>query len=153
MTYEELLAHTREQIEEIMPWDLIEMREKQPKLLIVDVREADEYRFGHIADSIHIPRGVLESACIWNHDETHPQLVQAREESVVIVCRSGHRSAFAAYTMKQLGYEHPISLNTGLRGWNDFEQPLINEQGGDVDPDDADEFFTTKLRDDQRAPA
>lgn len=152
MKYKELLAQAREQIKEIMPWDLVEMQEQNPELLILDIREPVEFEFGHIPGSIHVPRGVLESACIWNHDETVPDLVNARDKEVIVVCRSGHRSAFAALTMQQLGYKQPISLNTGLRGWNDFDQPLINPQGQPVDPDEADEFFTTKLRDDQRAP-
>ncbi|MGV6815995.1 MAG: rhodanese-like domain-containing protein [Thiotrichales bacterium] len=153
MTYDELLAHTREQIKEIMPWDLADMREQNPELMILDVREPAEYEFAHIPNSIHVPRGVLESACIWNHDETVPDLVNSREKEVIVVCRSGHRSAFAALVMQQLGYEHPISLNTGLRGWNDYDQPLVNAQGASVDPDDADAFFTTRLREEQKAPA
>jgi 3-mercaptopyruvate sulfurtransferase SseA len=71
----------------------------------------------------------------------------------VLVCRSGYRSLLAAANMKLMGYEKVVSLKTGLRGWKDFEQPLVDADGGSVDLDDADEYFTARLRPEQRRPA
>lgn len=153
MKYKALLEQTRAQIEELMPWDLADRFEAGKKPLIIDVREPYEYDFCHIPDSILVPRGVLESACEWDYTDTVPELVEARNREVVIVCRSGYRSAFAAYTLKQLDYAHPLSLNTGLRGWNDYDQPLIDYKGERVDPDAADDFFNEQPRKDQLDPA
>ena len=69
-----------------------------------------------------------------------------------MVCRSGNRSILAAYTLKQLGFEHAVSLRTGLRGWNDYEEPLFSSTGGKVDAVIADDFFIAKVRLDQRKP-
>jgi hypothetical protein len=44
------------------------------------------------------------------------------------------------------------SLKTGLRGWNDYEQPLVDAQGRPVDIDDADALFATRLRPEQIDP-
>lgn len=140
-------------IREIMPWDLEERLEENPDLLIVDVREPAEYNSMHIAGSLSVPRGILESACEWDFEETVPELVRAREREVVVVCRSGYRSVLAAHAMQVLGYQNVASLQTGLRGWKDYDQPLEDEQGNDVDLDDADEYFTPRIRPEQMSPA
>lgn len=139
-------------VQEIMPWDLEERLEANSELLIVDVREPYEYDAMHIENSILAPRGILESACEWDYEETIPELVKARQREVVVVCRSGYRSVLAAFSMKMLGFENVVSLKTGLRGWNDFEQPLVNAEGQAVDIDDADDYFTPNLREDQLSP-
>jgi rhodanese-related sulfurtransferase len=151
--YYQLVEELSQHINEILPWDLVDLYESGAEPFIVDVREPDEWEFARIEDSILVPRGILESACEWDYDETVPELVEARDRDVIIVCRSGHRSVLAAYNMKLMGYRNPISLKTGLRGWNDYEQPLVNAAGEPVDIDEADEFFATKLRDDQIDPA
>jgi len=149
----ELIKNCLTDIREIMPWDLAERLEENPDLLIVDVREPNEFAAMHIADSIHVPRGILESACEWDYEETLPELVQARDREVVVVCRSGYRSVLAAHSMTVLGYRNVASLKTGLRGWKDYEQPLVDGQGNAVDLDDADVYFTPNLRPDQHRPA
>ena len=139
-------------IREIMPWDLEERLQENPDLLILDVREPNEFDAMHIAGSINVPRGILESACEWEYEETVPDLVNAREREVVVVCRSGHRSVLAANSLQVLGYENVVSLQTGLRGWKDYDQPLEDAQGQSVDLDDADVYFTPRVRPDQMRP-
>jgi len=140
-------------IEEMMPWDLDEHLEKNKDSLILDVREVAEYDRMHVKGSLNVPRGILESACEWNFDETESRLVESRDKEVIVVCRSGHRSLLAAYTLSLLGFEHVYSLKTGLRGWNDYELPLIDTKGNAVDEGVADDFFTSRLREDQRSPS
>ena len=139
-------------VREVLPWDLADRMAENPELLIVDVREPDEFAAMHIAGSLNVPRGILESACEWDYEETVPELVQARGREVVVVCRSGYRSVLAANSMLLLGYENVASLQTGLRGWKDYEQPLVDGRGAEVDLDDADLYFTARLRPDQMRP-
>ncbi len=140
-------------VPELLPWDLEERRAVNPDLLVVDVREPYEFEVMHIDGSINVPRGILESACEWDYEDTVPELVQARDREVVLVCRSGHRSLLAGANMKRMGYQRVFSLKTGLRGWKDYEQPLVDADGDSVDLDDADEYFTVRLRPEQRRPA
>ena len=63
----------------------------------------------HIKDSINVPRGILETACEYNFEETVPELVKARDKEIILVCRSGNRSVFAAEVMQQMG-SLPCSL-------------------------------------------
>ncbi|MTW20967.1 rhodanese-like domain-containing protein [Allochromatium palmeri] len=149
----ELIKHCLTEVHEIMPWDLEERIQANPELLIVDVREPEEFAAMHIEGSINVARGILESACEWDYEETVPDLVQAREREIVVVCRSGYRSVLAAHSMNVLGYSNVVSLKTGLRGWKDYEQPLVDGDGQPVDLDDADVYFTPRLRPEQHRPA
>ena len=149
----ELIKNCLTDIQEIMPWDLEERLAENPSLLIVDVREPHEFEAMHIPGSINVPRGILESACEWDYEETNPELVQARAREIVVVCRSGYRSVLAAHSMNVLGYQNVVSLQTGLRGWKDYEQPLVDAAGAPVDLDNADVYFTPKLRPEQMRPS
>ncbi len=140
------------QIQEVFPWDMEELMEQKPDLLIVDIREPYEFEAYRIKDSINVPRGILETACEWNYEETVPELVEARERPVVLVCRSGNRSALAALIMQQMGYKEVYSLKTGLRGWNDAEMPLLDREGKTADVDEAEVYFTPNLRPEQLSP-
>jgi len=143
-TFDQLVAETAELITELMPWDLEEKLKNNESLLLVDVREADEFNAMHIANSINIPRGILEAASEAGYDETDQELSVAREKNVVLVCRSGKRSCMAAYTLMQLGFKYTSSLKTGLRGWNDYDQPMVDQHKQDVDGDYAEEYLRPK---------
>jgi rhodanese-related sulfurtransferase len=144
----ECLPHIREEF----PWDVEARLEAPDPPLILDIREPGEFDAMHIRDSVNVPRGVLESACEFGYEESVRELVEARSRDVVVVCRSGNRSALAAFTMQIMGYQRVVSMKTGLRGWNDYELPLVNAGGMTVPVELADEFFTTRLRPDQMAP-
>jgi rhodanese-related sulfurtransferase len=151
--FTDLVADTLADITEVFPWDIEEqMNDSKQRPLILDIREPDEFSAMHIQDSLHVPRGILESACEYDYEETVRELVEARDHAIVVACRSGNRSALAAYTMQLLGYQHVSSMKTGLRGWNDYELPLVDAAGNKVPVDVADEFFTTRLRPDQMSP-
>ncbi|WP_295438944.1 rhodanese-like domain-containing protein [uncultured Thiodictyon sp.] len=148
----ELIRGCLQDVREIMPWDLAERRQENPDLLIVDVREPHEFAAMHIAGSLSVPRGILESACEWEYEETVPDLVRARQRELVVVCRSGYRSVLAANALLILGFSDVASLRTGLRGWKDDERPLVDAVGAAVDLDAADLYFSPQLRADQMRP-
>ena len=147
-----LIKNTLTPIKEKMPWDAEEALKNNKNLLIIDVREQEEYEAMHIEGSILVPRGILESACEWDFEETIAELVKAREREIMVVCRSGYRSLLGVHSMQVLGYKNAFSLKTGLRGWNDFELPLIDHSNQTLDMEIADDYFTTKLRSDQKHP-
>ena len=150
--FTDLVAACLPQVPEIFPWDLRERLDQQSTPILLDVREPYEFAAMHIAGSINIPRGILEAACEYGYEETVPEIVAAREREIVVICRSGFRSVLSAFNMQQMGYSNVYSLKTGLRGWNDFEQPLINSERRTVGIDDADEYFRPKLLPEQIKP-
>jgi rhodanese-related sulfurtransferase len=151
-SYNDFVDECLPHIKEVFPWDLVEELEQHKDLLLVDVSEPADFDRAHIPNSICVPRGILESACDYDYDETVPALAGGKERHIVLICRSGRRSALAAYTMQQMGFQHVRSLKTGLRGWNDDENPLVDGNGQTVDPDLADEYFSPPLRPEQRKP-
>lgn len=149
--FTDLVADCLPAITEIFPWDAEELMQEGGALLL-DIREQNEFDSMHIEGSLHVPRGILESSCEYNYEDTVKELVEARDREIIVVCRSGNRSALAAFTMQLMGYNRVASMKTGLRGWNDYELPLINAAGLIVPVETADDYFTTRLRPDQVEP-
>lgn len=79
--------------------------------VVLDVREPDEYQEGAIPGAIHIPRGHLEA-------QIEGRLID-KTAPVVVYCAGGVRSAFAAKTMQELGYERVESMDGGFGRWKD----------------------------------
>src|SRR5213078_4781793 len=77
--------------------------------VLVDVRERDEWEQGRIPGAVHVPRGYLEQRI--------EQAAPDRSQPVVLYCAAGNRSAFAAKTLADLGYERPVSLAGGYTDW------------------------------------
>lgn len=153
--YDDLVADALTRVKEAMPWDLAARLEGEGDSapLLLDVREPAEYDALHIPGSINVPRGVLEQACEWDYDETEPLLAGSKENEIVVICRSGKRSALAADVLGQMGYGNVVSLRLGVRGWNDAELPLENSDGNAVDADRGDELLAPRVRPEQRKPA
>lgn len=84
---------------------------------LVDVREGDEFRAGHLPDAIHIPRGYLELQV----DAKLPD----KKAPVVIYCAGGNRSALAAATLDNLGYSNILVLTGGFTNWRDSGLPVV----------------------------
>lgn len=140
----DLVEEVRPQVREILPWDLDpEIKQGQP-ILLLDIREPYEFAVVHILGSLNVPRGILEQACEIGYEETVERLAGAREEDIVVICRSGHRSVLAGYVMQLLGFHQIRSLKLGLRGWNDFELKLVDTDERVVDSDEADRYFNPR---------
>lgn len=153
LRFTELVASAEAEIESLLPWDLSEALAAGAAPLVIDIREPHEYAAMHIAGSLNVPRGVLEMACEYGYEETLPELAASRDAEVVLVCRSGNRTALAAQVLRRMGFTRTRSLRTGLRGWNDYEQPLIDHDGRELPIEDADAYFTARVRPEQLAPA
>ncbi|MCW8964354.1 MAG: rhodanese-like domain-containing protein [Gammaproteobacteria bacterium] len=149
-TYKQIISEAATQVSELFPWDVEAI--ENPDLILLDIREPYEYEAMHIKGSINVPRGILEQSCEWDYEETIPKLVCCRNQEIVVICRSGYRSVLAAFTMQLMGYTNVHSLKTGLRGWNDYELPMVNMHEQPVDLETADDYFTARLRDDQKSP-
>ncbi len=134
-TFRQIVEETRLDVRELFPWDVQERMRDNPDLLLLDIREECEYAAFHVAGSMLVPRGILETACEAEYHDAIPELIDAREREVVVICRSGNRSVMAAQTLGWLGYRDVASLKTGLRGWNDYELPLVDLRGDVMDPD------------------
>ncbi len=122
-TYRELLQQVRGEIDEV---DATRARElvDAGEPLVVDVREQDEWDEGHIPGAVHIPRGNLESRIERAApDPTRP---------IIVYCSAGNRSAFAAKTLGELGYQDVVSLSGGFTDWKRNGFPVQLQAGLDA---------------------
>jgi sulfur-carrier protein adenylyltransferase/sulfurtransferase len=122
-TYRELLQQARAEISEIdaaRARDLIASGDP----LVVDVREQDEWDEGHIPGAVHIPRGNLESRI----ERAAPD----PSRPVLLYCSAGNRSAFAAKTLEEMGYEDVTSLADGFTDWKRNGFPVELQTGLDA---------------------
>jgi molybdopterin/thiamine biosynthesis adenylyltransferase/rhodanese-related sulfurtransferase len=89
-------------------------------VLVLDVREPDEYDQGALPGALHIPRGHLEAQIEGKATD--------RDQEIVVYCAGGVRSAFAAKTLQELGYTNVLSMAGGFGKWKDegraWRQPV-----------------------------
>ena len=90
-------------------------------LLVLDVREDEEWRLGHVEGSVHVPLMEL--------GQRYAGLPAA--EQTLVVCRSGNRSAYAAGFLIQQGVD-AVNLDGGLLAWQASGRPLVAD--GDQPP-------------------
>jgi len=113
-TYRELLQRVKGEIAEV------DARSAQALdgAIFVDVRERDEWEEGHLPGAVHVSRGNLESRI--------EAVAPDRAQPVVLYCAVGARSAFAAKTLSELGYDNVTSLAGGFTDWkrNGYEVVL-----------------------------
>ncbi len=122
-SYRELLQQVRSEISEL---DASRARElvDAGAAVVVDVREQDEWDEGHIPGAVHIPRGYLESRI----ERAAPHL----SGQVLLYCSAGNRSAFAAKTLEEMGYEDVVSLAGGFTDWKRNGFPIELQSGLDA---------------------
>jgi rhodanese-related sulfurtransferase len=86
---------------------------------LIDVREEDEWQAGHAPDAVHLPM-----------TQVPERLAEIPAEgNVVIVCRSGHRSAEVVRYLMGQGYGNVRNLADGMFGWVAAGRPLVSEDG------------------------
>jgi len=145
-SFRDLVAAHAKYVNELMPWGLEHKLANNKPPIILDIRETEEFNTMHIHPFMSVPRGILESACDYDYSETILELAKAREKEIVVVCRSGNRSGLAAFTMQQMCYKNVASLKTRLKGWNDYEQPLVNKNNEKVNANDAEIFLSPTIK-------
>ncbi|HEV7753174.1 MAG TPA: ThiF family adenylyltransferase, partial [Baekduia sp.] len=107
----EYIKQVKAQIDEIDPSAVSEVTGVEG-VVIVDVRESDEWDAGHLPGARHVPRGHLESRI----EGAAPD----RGQRVILYCASGNRSALAAKTLRdELGYDNVESMTGGYTLWKD----------------------------------
>src|SRR5438876_9821504 len=108
-TYRDHLAAVKREIDEISPEDAAARLAVEPRPVVLDVRERDEWEQGHIPGAIHIPRGNLESRI--------DNAVSDRATPLIVYCAAGNRSAYAAKPLTERGLGDLRSMSGGFTQW------------------------------------
>lgn len=78
-------------------------------VIILDVREQDEYDSGHIPGAVLLPVGTID-------EETAAEVIPEKDSTVLVYCRSGNRSKTASSTLAELGYTNIYEFG-GINTW------------------------------------
>ena len=85
--------------------------------VVLDLRDAGEYRQGHIVSSINMPFAKLS--------ERVAELERYRDRPVVVVCKMGHHSGAVARTLKEKGFAQVYRLGGGIMEWQGAQLPTV----------------------------
>ena len=85
--------------------------------IIVDVREANEFKKGHIADAILIPVGSIEKKL--------KKIELYKKDDVIVVCQTSTRAAPACATLTKLGFENVFLMTGGMQSWEENKLPVV----------------------------
>lgn len=113
-TYRDIMAEARQAVPEWSP-DQVRQRVSNGGYLLVDVREKEEFREGHLAGAVSVPRGFLDMRI----EEAAPD----RDAKVILYCAGGTRSLLAGRTMRELGYTNVVSMAGGFAAWKGGGHP------------------------------
>ena len=79
------------------------------EVIVLDVREQDEYDSGHIPGAVLLPVGTI-------NEETASAVIPEKDDTVLVYCRSGNRSKTASEALAVLGYTNIYEFG-GINTW------------------------------------
>ena len=118
-TSKSLLDEARASIKQVSAEEARDLM-KNSGAVVVDVRESDEWRQGHIPEAVGIPRGFLELRI--------EDKVPDHKTPVILQCASGTRSLLASRALHEMGYENLYNLNGGFNAWKDKGLPWVADR-------------------------
>lgn len=118
-TLKDMLAEARQVVPEEGPAILQKRLAAGESVAVIDVRDPDEFRDGHIEAATNISRGFLEFRV--------GTAVTDPSQTVVLYCQSGLRSMLAAKALKELGYANVINLQGGYQKWVQSGLPVVRD--------------------------
>ncbi len=104
-----LVEEIRPLIKETNVEEVKKRLDKKEQFVLIDVREDHEWQIGHIPTAIHMSRGIIER----DIEKTIPN----KDESLVLYCGGGFRSALSAYNLQKMGYTNVLSMDGGIKDW------------------------------------
>ncbi|HEY1372370.1 MAG TPA: molybdopterin-synthase adenylyltransferase MoeB [Candidatus Binatia bacterium] len=107
-SFKQLMDEARKDIKEVSVQETKDLLQKNGHILL-DVREKDEYREGHLENAVSLPRGFLEIKV----ETTVPE----KSTPIIAYCAGGTRSLLAAKALKEMGYQNVVSMAGGYGAW------------------------------------
>ncbi len=112
---QDLLISASEVVSEINPSEL-EERLKNQEILLVDVRENEEWQKGHLPKAVHLSKSFIELKI--------EHLTEDPNQEIVLYCGGGVRSLLAGFSLYQMGYRKLVSLQGGYTSWVEKGLPV-----------------------------
>ena len=113
MIFKKLFAASRQESAAI-DVDEAKRRLDAAEVLLVDVREPDEWQAGHVAGATHIPLGTVASRAA----------ALPKDREILVICRTGNRSAMAQERLTQAGFANVTNVAGGMTAWAERGFPI-----------------------------
>jgi rhodanese-related sulfurtransferase len=132
MTLKDMMMRAREKVQEISPADVKKALESK-EVILLDVREEDEFVEGHVDGAVSAPRGFLELQADPATMLANKAFAGKHNAQIVTYCAQGPgaRQLLSAVTLKEMGYENVRVMSGGMKAWKEAGLPIAT--GGDDD--------------------
>jgi len=114
-----LVNDAKTRVREISVTDTQARLAKDQNVLLVDVREDDEWRDGHATGAKHLGKGIIERDI--------EQQVPDKNTELILYCGGGYRSALVADVLQRMGYTNAWSMAGGWKAWKNSGAPTTKE--------------------------
>lgn len=118
-TLRDLIAEARRVVPDETPEGLQRRLQAGEPVVLIDVRDPDEFRDGHIDGATNISRGFLEFRIASAAPDPNA--------TIVLYCQTGLRSVLAGKVLKELGYRNVLNLAGGYQRWVQAGLPTVRE--------------------------
>ncbi len=105
----EMVAKAKKSVKKVSAADVKAMIDKKDKVILLDVRDPQEFAAGHLPGAINISRGTLEFV-VFNK-------IQDQNAKIIVYCKTAARSALATKTLNDLGYKNAILMDAAFADW------------------------------------
>jgi rhodanese-related sulfurtransferase len=114
-----LVQDAKKRVKETNVADVKRRIDAGEKLVLIDVREDNEWAKGHLPGAVHLGKGIIERDI--------EQRVPDTGAKVILYCGGGFRSALAGENLQKMGYSNVESMDGGWKGWVDAGLPTAKD--------------------------
>ena len=91
------------------------------QVILLDVRDSEEFDAGHLPKAVHISKGLLEFKV--------GRMLPDKNSNIVVYCRSDARSAMVTAVMQEMGYTNVKNMQGAFKAWGLAGYPIYNRHG------------------------
>lgn len=115
-TSDQLVKDAKASIKEVSVDDVKKMIDNKEKIIILDVRDKEEFETGYIPGAINLSRGMLEFKI--------STLIPDKNATIIVYCGIDLRGPLATKTLNEFGYKNAVNINGGLKAWKAVGYPM-----------------------------
>ena len=113
-----LVDDAKSRVKEVSVMETLEHLAANPKAVLIDVREDNEWQAGHATPAMHLGKGIIER----DIEAAVPEYAT----EIILYCGGGFRSALAGDALQQMGYTNVASMAGGWRSWKAVGAPTTS---------------------------
>ena len=119
-TSDQVVKDAKASIKEVSIDDVKKMIDSREKIIILDVRDKDEFETGYIPGAKNLSRGMLEFKI--------NTMIPDKNATIIVYCGIDLRGPLATKTLNEFGYKNAVNINGGLKAWKAAGYPIATPQ-------------------------